>query len=522
MKKPLIIVIFLTLGMGATRCTREQHSPPPNIVLIICDDLNDYSGAFGGHSQARTPNLDRLASSAVRFSNAHSNFPVCAPSRNSLFSGVYPHVSGDFRWTPHYEQEVLQHNKNLIEYLGENGYYTLGSGKLQHWNEEENWDQWGWDLNVYGPFAFDGEERVGHPSVPEPFRSIGPVDGSYAPLSDVPQFPLREDGKPTGWVYGPDDKMLNYVDEENRDPLPDEWHASWAARKIEELEQAEPSQPFFLGIGFVRPHTPLYAPKRFFDMFPIDELELSEILENDAEDTHYKDLYPASIKGLRYYRTLKESYGGDAEEGLKHFLQAYLACVAFVDEQVGKVVDAIDNSRFRENTVIIFTADHGWQMGEKDYLFKMSPWEESTRIPLLIRAPGAKRGSTVEHPVSLIDLWPTIAELGHLKGDNRKDEKGAAIGGHSLVSFLQDPASGDWEGPDGALSMIGGKSEGNVYVPTFSYRTRDWRYIRYYDGSEELYHNSSDPYEWNNLAEDPAYAQQKAALSTKMDALIPR
>jgi iduronate 2-sulfatase len=316
--------------------------------------------------------------------------------------------------------------------------------------------------------------------------------------------------------------MLNYVDEENRDPLPDEWHASWAAEKIKELEQADTLQPFFLGIGFVRPHTPLYAPQRFFDMFPIDELELSEILENDAEDTHYKDLYPASIKGLRYFRTLKESYGGDAEEGLKHFLQAYLACVAFVDEQVGKVVDAIDNSRFRENTVIIFTADHGWQMGEKDYLFKMSPWEESTRIPLLIRAPGAKPGSTVEHPVSLIDLWPTITELGHLKGDNRKDEKGAAIGGHSLVSFLQDPASGDWEGPDGALSMIGGKSEGNVYVPTFSYRTRDWRYIRYYDGSEELYHNSSDPYEWNNLAEDPTYAQQKAALSTKMDALVSR
>ncbi|MEE9460746.1 MAG: sulfatase-like hydrolase/transferase, partial [Bacteroidales bacterium] len=241
----------------------------------------------------------------------------------------------------------------------------------------------------------------------------------------------------------------------------------------------------------------------------------------DAEDTHYRNIYPADIKGLRYFMTLKESYGGDAELGLKHFLQAYLACVAFVDEQIGIVVDAVNNSRFKDNTIIVLTSDHGWQMGEKDYLFKNSPWEESTRIPLIIKSPGSKAGETVDHPVSLIDLFPTLTDLCGLTGDNRKNESGGQIDGYSLSPFLRDPATSDWDGPGGALSIVGvGLNKEDVMKQTYSYRTRDWRYIRYMDGTEELYDHQNDPYEWKNLASENDYQAKKQELQKAMFKII--
>lgn len=523
------LIVFLLITMWSCSPGNQsisQHSEetaPPNVVFIICDDLNDYAGTFGGHPQARTPHIDRLAESGVAFMNAFSNTPVCSPSRNSLFTGVYSHVSGDFGWTRHFRQPVLQHNKTIMELFAENGYHVAGSGKLLHVNRKEYWDEWGVDINNYGPLAFNGKEPVGHPSVPEPFRSIGPIDGSFAPISDVPTFPDSvSGGAETGWLYtrGKSD-FLHYTSENERDLLPDEMHAEWAAEKIKRLEAAGGDQPFFLGIGFVRPHTPLYAPKRFFDLFPIEELELSTIKTGDAADTHYRNIYPPDIKGLRYYRTIKESYGGDVELGLKHFLQAYLACVAFVDEQIGKVVDAVDNSKFRDNTIIVLTSDHGWQMGEKEYLFKNSPWEESTRIPLIIRAPGVATGEAATHPVALIDLYPTLTDLCGLTGDNRKNEAGGPIGGHSLRPFLEDPTTETWSGPNGALSMVGnGLDKENVQKQTYSYRTADWRYIRYMDGTEELYDHRNDPYEWENLANDPSHASRKQSLEREMMALL--
>jgi len=372
--------------------------------------------------------------------------------------------------------------------------------------------------------AFNGKEPVGHPSVPEPFRSIGPIDGSFAPISDVPTFPESvSGGNKTGWLYTRGtDHFLNYTDENNRDLLPDEMHANWAANKIAELENQGINQSFFMGIGFVRPHTPLYAPKRFFDMFPLDEIELSLLKEGDAEDTHYKNIYPADIKGLRYYQTLKESYGGDAELGLKHFLQAYLACIAFVDEQIGIVVDAVNNSKFKDNTIIVLTSDHGWQMGEKEYLFKNSTWEESTRIPLIIRSPETKAGEKVDHPVSLIDLFPTLTDLCGLTGDNRKNELGGHIDGYSLAPFLKNPNAENWEGPNGALSMVGvGLNKEDVMKQTYSYRTKNWRYILYLDGTEELYDHQNDPYEWDNEADNPEYASIKKRLKKALKEQVP-
>ena len=192
-----------------------------------------------------------------------------------------------------------------------------------------------------------------------------------------------------------------------------------------------------------------------------------------------------------------------------------------MDDQVGVVMDALYNSSLKENTIVVFASDHGWQMGEKDYLFKNSPWEESTRIPLIIRTPEAKNGAKVDHPVSLIDIFPTLTDLCGLTGDNRKNEMGGHIDGYSLKSFLINPSTESWEGPNGALSMVGvGLNKEEVMKQTYSYRTKDWRYILYMNGTEELYHNKIDPYEWENLAMDNNYLSQKEKIKLEMMKII--
>jgi len=539
----ITLAVFLSAGQEIAAAGQEVTLPErPNVLFIMVDDLNDYLGTFGGHPQAHTPNIDQLAASGLQFSNAHTNVPVCSPARSSLFTGVYPHVSRDFGWTRLEQQTTLKHNRTFLQLFREEGYQMLGTGKLLHANSDKYWDEWGVPERInYGPHAYNGNKIVGHPNVPEPFRSINVIDGSFAPLSDVPQF---EAGGPVkhapGWGYP--SASFRYISEDDRDRLPDEQHAIWAAERIAELDQATGGKPFFMGIGFVRPHTPLYAPQRFFDLFPLDEIQLPEILPGDADDTGFKANYPMTQMGLRYFQALKDSYEND-EEGLRKVVQAYLACVAFVDEQVGMVMDALDRSTLRDNTIVVFTSDHGWNFGEKDYLYKNSPWEESTRIPLLVRIPGyTVPGSTSNQPVSLIDLFPTFRELAKLKGEHKKAPGGGDIGGHSLVPLLRGETRENWRGSDGVLTVMGAGinepieglavsinpqalwhirvlkplPDSFIWQQTYSLRTRDWRYIRYRGGQEELYDHRSDPYEWHNLAASPDHASIKMNLRQQM------
>ncbi|GGZ87298.1 sulfatase [Algibacter mikhailovii] len=512
----LISILCLSLSLAICKGGIAQNDEKLNVILIMCDDLNDYQGVFGGHPQAKTPNIDKLAKSGVQFINAQSNVPVCQPSRNSLFTGVYAHASKDFGWTPLLKQPVLKNNKTLMRLFKENGYKTLGSGKLTHGKPPQEWDEWGANYkHNYGPSYNNGETNVAHPAVPEPYRSIGPVDGSYGRLSTAGES-TGERGKP-GWVYGWDKKPFRYTNDKDRDLLQDEKHAKWAKEKLKALENQE--QPFFMGIGFVRPHTPLHAPDKYFDMFPIDELELNPWIPEDTEDTYWLENFDSKKKGPKYYRMLLESYGGNREKALKHFLQAYLACVAFVDEQIGKVMDALDNSRFRNNTIVVFTSDHGWQMGEKDYIFKNSPWEESTRIPLIVRAPIMKAAVKVEQPVSLIDVFPTLVDLCNLKGGNKLNDKGGNIGGYSMKPLFN--GSEKWNGPNGALTMVGnyGKTI-PVEKQNFSYRTKDWRFILYSNGQEELYNHKKDAFEWHNVANQKKYKKIKKQLRSEMNEII--
>ena len=342
-------------------------------------------------------------------------------------------------------------------------------------------------------------------------------------------MPYADDGNPeSGWIYGDWSKITPFNPES--DPTPDERNAAWAAEMIEGFAKKKNGQPFFLGVGFIRPHTPLHVSQRYFDMYPLDELELPTIKPGDADDTHYREIFNPNQKGLRYYRTLVETYHGDEEKAIKVFTQAYLACVTAVDECIGTVVDAIDDSPFKDNTIVVVTSDHGWQMGQKDYLFKNSPWEESCRIPFVIRAPGvAKPGTVAEQPVSLIDLYPTLVDLCGLRKETRKNDSGASLDGHSVRPFLENPKAGQWDGPEGALSMIyigqlnrgySGAEKNMVENQHWSYRTKRWRYIHYNDGAEELYDHDIDAREWNNLAGSPEHSAVKQSLKKQMFAII--
>jgi len=328
--------------------------------------------------------------------------------------------------------------------------------------------------------------------------------------------------------------------------MPDELHANWAVKKFKELEQKEDEQPFFMGVGFVKPHTPLYAPQKYFDMFPLDEIEVPAWLEEDAKDCFYTSVYPDTDVGLYYFQALKEAYP-QGNIGLKKFMQAYMACVAFVDDQVGVVVDALDKSKFKDNTIVILTSDHGWQIGQKDYLYKNSPWEAATRVPLLLRDPfRSKPGSEVKHPVSLIDIYPTLVELCSLEGSTVKDSSAHSIEGYSLRPWIEKPGRAQWQGPGGALTLLGASintpiegvgvsnnpkalwhiqitgelPDSLIMQQNYSFRTKDWRYIMYRNGKEELYDHRSDPGEWHNLALDEEYDKKKKELNAEVLEII--
>ena len=522
-----LIVTAILIIFGRT-CANAGISARPNVVLIVCDDLNDYVTDMGGHPQASTPNLARLAESGVAFRRAYSNNPVCAPSRSSFLTGILPQTSGNLFFDKWYQNPVLKNSRTLMEYFRANGYHVAGSGKVMHHHQRSLWSEYKHEAD-YGPFAYNGKKKVPHPSVPSPFSSLGAVIGSFAPLSDVP---FKGSGNPdAGWVYTVSQegtwekttKPLHYTDENDRDPTPDERNAQWAADRIKAFDESNSDQPLFLAVGFIRPHTPLIAPKKFFDQYPLESVQVPVRKENDQSDTHYREAVgKKEPKGMKHFRLLKASYP-ELEDGLKAFTQAYLACIAAADECVGQVVDAVDRSSMKDNTIIVFVSDHGWHMGEKDYIAKNTLWEESCRVPLIIRAPGVTdAGKVADHPVSLIDLYPTLVDLCGLTGDTRKNNKGAKLDGFSLRPFLEHPATKIWDGPEAALSMsyAGPDSKNRIDQQHYAVRTERWRYIRYNTGGEELYDHDNDSNEWTNLANSPEHAAIKAALYKTMQNMI--
>lgn len=509
----------------------------PNVLFVICDDLNDSIEGMGGHPQAVTPNLDRLMKSAVRFDCAHANVTICGPSRASLLSGLYPHSSGYYGWAQNpagggdrknpqmtFERPVLKDCTTFVQSFAQTGYTVFGTGKITHEYHRDAWlfdnvdgkRNWGFSPVTQGPGPSTGEKMPngllkGAKTTNFMPKQLEKIGAYYGPLSDVPDIPPNpKTGAPgyKGWMeWG---KPFKYADENDRDLMADEKSADYA---VEVLRQKH-DKPFFLAVGFCKPHTPLIAPKKYFDLFRDVDIELPPYLKNDLGDCVeilWKNTVPKN------YFDAVHSAGMETWKG---WIRAYLACTAFVDDQFGRIFQALENSPYADNTIIVFTSDHGMHLGEKDMLSKMTLWAESTRIPLLVHVPGMKTGGQVcSKPVSLIDLYPTFADYCGLPEPPQGQD------GFSLRPLIENP-DGPWAGPDCALVAWMGPptpaQREHPYMPAaasnqhFAVVSDQWRYIRASNGQEELYDLSADPHEWTNLAGDP---ERRSVVQNMQDGL---
>lgn len=515
----------------------------PNVLFVICDDLNNAVSGMGRTPFAPTPNLERLSRDGVRFPNAHSNCPICLPSRNSLFSGLYAHTTGQYtlwdHWrtsTPHattgaygrpyHGVPLLRNSVMMPRHFKDNGYNVFGVGKVLHEGvvDKDWWSEYGHGPD-YGPFLWDanaGGQRgrpdrewllQGEPlaSYVHRYRGIDRfflnddqfrhhIEKAFGPLSDL--F-----GGNAGDIRSGGGAPYRYESDDDRDPLPDEKTADWAV----DILRRTHDKPFFLSVGFMKPHTPLNAPDKYFEMFPPNQLCLPPFLEGDLDDCARALVEHRPYGFLTYGMLMK---GGEAL--WREWLQAYLACVAFMDDQLGKILDALDQSPHRDNTIVVFTSDNGYHMGEKEYVFKDSLWEESSQVPLVIRAPGVSECDSVcRTAVSLIDLYPTLNELCGLPAEPHAGTHKHPLDGHSLVSLLTDPATGRWGGPPVALSSVRGDT--GVH---HSVRSLTHRYTLCGNGEEELYDHQADPHEWHNIAADPACSDVKQSLRGGMMQLL--
>jgi len=469
-----------------------------NVLFVICDDLNDWILHPVDHPQVRSPNIDRLRNGSVDFANAHAAVPVCGPSRKCLFSGLYPQTIDSYDFAKWRDVPTLNDCTPLSLHFRKNGYSAYGTGKLLHEGQGGDfYTEYGYGVD-YGPHPWLGKgnaEFTPHPRQYIQWEGHLPEwdmhrDLNYGPLSDVPEWkPGEIDGKPgaKGWHYK-DGTPFRYVDDNDRDRMPDEISVDWA---IDILKQ-NGDRPFYLAVGLTKPHTPLYVPKKYFDLFPLQDVILPPYLENDLDDCA-PSLRNRWAWGFQKFKALIDSGGIEA---WREFVQAYLATIAFVDDQIGRLIDALDAGFERDNTIIILTSDNGYHVGEKDCIQKWHLWDESTRVPLFVHVPGCEgNGQACGFPVSHVDLYPTLVDLCGLP-EHPHNGYDLALDGHSLRSFLDDPNTRNWTGPSVALMAIRDGQE----VPHFSVRSHQHRYTLCANGEEELYDHHVDPHEWTNLS----------------------
>ena len=496
----------------------------PNVLFIICDDLNDSLEGWGGHPQAKTPHISRLMERGVSFKNAHCNSPLCGPSRASIFSGLYPHTSGNLAFGHWKENSVLKNTVMMQEHFRKNGYQVYGTGKLHHNGQEDHsvYHEYKYDAD-FGPWPDMGNlagsiMAVPHPNLSELFDSDNNIriawEQTFGPMSNVPKWGSdNPSNAKDGWYLN--GKPFRYIDDNDRDLLPDERSTQWAIDKLMKMKE----EPFFMGVGFNRPHTPLYVPDEYYDRFPLEDIVIPENFLENCEDI------PEIAQSVYVYGRQRFSLVKNAgDEMWRRWIQAYLACVSFVDDQVGKLLDALDASGHAENTLIVFTSDNGYHMGEKGILFKNSLWEEATRIPLIICAPECNTGSQdCSVPVSLIDLYPTLVDLCQMSPDPNKGRNDYPLDGHSLKSLIQNPMDKSWVGPEEAtinvctnqttIDKYGFDKGGPIHC---SIRGKRWRYSLFANGEEELYDHVNDPMELKNLAKDLEFETDKAQCKKKL------
>jgi len=459
-KNILLLAAALFCFVSRTGEAKDSGQPKakPNILFIAIDDLNDWTGMLKGNPQALTPNMDRLAAQGMLFANAHCAAPACGPSRAAIMSGIRPSTSGNYINKSSFTHNPILNNSVLLpEFFQKNGYYVAGGGKLFH----------GYHFN----------EEVKGRGFDEYYPSKTQDLPSFAGLKFSSKLPLG--GWSTRADWGPCHPDVTLADH------PDGMTGNWATKKLQEGKLKE---PFFLGAGIFMPHLPNYAPQKYFDRFPLEKIQLPEgYRENDLDDVpkaHSKMAHNPWLPRVR------------ATGQWKHAIQGYLACTNMVDDVVGQMVAALEESKYAENTIIVLWSDHGFQLGEKQRWGKYSLWERASRVNFVWVAPGVTTpGSTTNRPVNLLDIYPTLASLTGCKPPEGQLE------GNDLSILMRDPDAG-WD--QATVTTFGFKNYG--------VRSQQYRYIVYADGAEELYDHTQDKWEWKNLAGDPEYAEIKKKM----------
>lgn len=442
----------------------EANGPPlrQNILFIAIDDLNDWVGALGGHPQALTPNMDKLAERGLLFTNAHCTAPGCNASRTSLLMGLRPSTTGiyqnahDWRTT-----ELVDTAVHLPKHFKNSGYKTLGAGKLFHAH------------TFFDPKYLSGFSDA------KAWDDYFPSLTQQMPAEAVPEkWPVNSSKKFYGGHF--DWSPLQIKTSE----MADAKVVSWAKQQLAKQHE----KPLFLSVGIYRPHVPWYAPQEYFDRFPLDSIQLPKHLANDVQDL------PDAAQNL----TKKEWHRWIvANQEWKKAVQGYLASLAFADDMVGELLTALDEGPLADNTTVILWGDHGYHLGEKQHWEKFALWENTTHVPLIVVSPGhTQSDSKCDTAVSLLDLYPTLIELCGLQSPPQQLE------GNSFVKLLHNPAS---ERDRVAITTQG---QNNHAVRSLTHR-----YIQYADGTEELYDHETDPHEWTNLAEDTRYSEIKKHLA---------
>ncbi len=444
MKRREFLISSLALWAGARTAVASAAAAPakPNILFIAVDDLNHWVGHLGRNPQTKTPNIDRLAKMGVTFTRANCAAPVCNPSRAALMSGLRASTTGVYDngqdWKP-----AIPKEQTLTTQFLQAGYNVFGAGKIYHSNDHRP-----------GEWTEYNEEKSGklqrHPDA-------------------------RDDG-----VGGIKFYPLDCRDED----MPDYGSVTYGIEKLSQKHE----KPFFLAVGLHKPHMPFAVPKKYFDMFPLETIQLPPHRDDDLDDVPAAGVKMAKPEG-DHAAIVKSGRWKDA-------VQAYLATIAFCDAQIGRLIDGLEKSAYRDNTIVCFWSDHGWHLGEKLHWRKFALWEEAARTVFIWRVPGVTRpGGVCERPVDFMCIYPTLCDLAGAPKPSNLD-------GGSIRPLLENP-SAKWD--QAAVTTF--------HKDNHSIRSETWRYIRYADGSEELYNHDKDPYEWTNLAKDPQYASVKADLA---------
>jgi iduronate 2-sulfatase len=464
----LCAIAFCFFGVAAATANSAQaqdSSRRPNVLLIMADDLNNDMGTYG-HPMVKTPNLDRLAARGVRFDRAYTQFPLCSPSRVSLLTGLRPDTTGvhdlqtDFR-------TIHPNVVTLPQAFKRNGYFAARVGKIYHYGNPGQIgtsgldDPASWDL-VINPRGIDKDEETQLTNL-TPKRQLGSALAYYA------------------------------------SPAPDAEHTDGkvASETIALLEKNK-DRPFFIGAGFYRPHCPFIAPRKYFDLYPLDQIQA-------AGSSKASNVPPAA------FFTNPPNWDVD-EKGQREAIRAYFASITFLDANVGRLLDALERLQLVDNTIVVFVSDHGYLLGERGQWMKQMLFDRSARAPLIVAGPGVTaKGRPSPRVVEFLDLYPTLVDLAKIKAP-------ADLQGRSLAKLLKNPTA-SWDKP--AFTQVRRGPADDRY-PGYTIRTENWRYTEWDNGKRgvELYDAVGDPDEIRNLADDPRHRKTIEKLQRQLRRMI--